>query len=110
MRAALALHAGADFVSRGWWKIAPGGCARALSDPLASGHVYLFAAKHGNNHLVSGPEMFCTADKAFDVQGRGHCATRGLAETGFMATNLRGAPGYTAHIGSGLADPIGPAP
>jgi uncharacterized membrane protein len=105
------LHAGADFVSRGWWKIAPGGCARALSDPLASGHVYLFAAKHGNNHLVSGPEMFCTADKAFDVQGRGHCATRGLAETGFMATNLRGAPGYTAHIGNnGLADPIGPAP
>ncbi len=105
--AALGLKAGSDYVSRGWWAIAPGGCAKALTDALGPGKIYLFATKHGNNRLVSGPEMFCTTDVTFNIQGRERCPQRGLAETGFAATNLDGLPGVTVHIGNnGLSSGI----
>lgn len=97
--AALGLKAGSDFVSRGWWGIAAGACTVAINTALGHDAVYLFASKEGNNHLVTGPMAFCASNTQFDIKGRDRCAARGLSTLGFVATNPKGAPAFTARIG-----------
>jgi len=98
--AALGMQAGANIVSRGWWKISPGGCAKAITDPLNTDRIYLLAEKHGNNHLVSGSAKFCVTDIEFEIYGNQRCAARGLIEAGFAMTVTKGVSGFAAHIGA----------
>jgi uncharacterized membrane protein len=84
--------------SRGWWRIAPKSCARALATPL-SGPVFLLAQKLGGAVVVGGGEKFCTTSVAFEVEGRGNCTGRGLSESGFAATADGRLSGYVAHVG-----------
>jgi len=95
---ALGQKKGAVFVSRGWWTVAPGGCAMTITDSVANGNIYLRVEKTNGATLVSGPEKFCVTDIAFEIQGREHCAARGLTQAGFTGTNTKGAPGFTAHV------------
>jgi uncharacterized membrane protein len=105
--AALGLQQGSNWLARGWWKISPGGCAKAITEPLAADHVYVLAEKHGNNHLVSGPTKFCVTDIEFEIYGNQRCGARGLSEAGFAVTNTKGLSGYAVHVGSdGLIPPV----
>ncbi|MDE2182694.1 MAG: DUF1036 domain-containing protein [Alphaproteobacteria bacterium] len=102
--AAIAFKKNNVFVSRGWWAVAAGGCAHMISEPVASTPVYLRVEIGKSPALVSGDEKFCVTTIEFEVQGRGHCAARGLTEAGFAVTNIQGAAGYAAHVSeNGLA-------
>jgi len=104
--AAIALRSPRLSVSRGWWDVPPGACAKVLTMALNFDTVYLLAQKHGNNKLVGGTTTFCVADVAFEVFGNTGCSRRGLADAGFAATDTRGQPGFVAHIGDdGLLRP-----
>ena len=94
-------EAGAKPVSRGWWRIAPKACARAVTTPLNGNPVYLLAQKLNGIAVVGGAQKFCTVAGAFEVQGRGNCTTRGMIEAGFAITAGHGAAGFVAHIGTG---------
>jgi len=85
-------------VTRGWWKIAPGGCARALTEPLATDRIYILAQTPGGVPIVYGKEKFCTTNAEFEIQGRENCKKRGMAESGFAETNVKGLTGFTAHV------------
>jgi uncharacterized membrane protein len=85
-------------LSRGWWTVQPGACAKAITTPLASSAVYLLAQRKAGGTLVSGAQRFCTQAAAFDIQG-GDCAARKYAEAGFAKTDTAGKQGYIAHIG-----------
>jgi uncharacterized membrane protein len=98
--AAIALPVVRDWITRGWWKVPAGACAKTMTQPLNTDRVFLHAEKHGNNNLVSGPERFCLTNIEFEIQGRGNCAKRRLNEVGFAATITKGLTGYTAHIGN----------
>jgi uncharacterized membrane protein len=98
--------AGGKWISHGWWKIAPGSCARAITAPLATDILYLYVQKVGGPALVSGKDTFCVADIEFDIQDRVRCKARGLGEVGFAATPVNGLSGFAAHVGeSGLVHP-----
>jgi uncharacterized membrane protein len=86
------------WVSRGWWKIAPGGCARAISEPLKTDKIFLLAQTPGGVPIVYGKEKFCTTNVEFEITGRGGCNTRGLVEAGFAVTDVKGVSGFTAHV------------
>lgn len=86
------------WVSRGWWKIAPGGCARAISEPLKADKVFILAQTPGGVPIVYGQAKFCTTNVEFEITGRGNCHTRGLVEAGFAETNVKGLAGFTAHV------------
>ena len=89
-------------VSRGWWTVEPGACARAITTPLSSGAVYLLAQRKAGSTVVGGAQRFCTTPAPFDIQG-GDCAARKYGEAGFARTDTAGKSGYVAHIGtSGL--------
>ena len=95
---ALGTRNGDKWLSRGWWKIAAGGCAKAIADPLATDRIYLLAQTPGGIPIVYGPEKFCTTGVEFEIQGRQNCKARGLVEAGFAETRVKGLQGYTAHV------------
>ena len=97
--AALGLKTGANWLTRGWWKVMPGSCARAITDPLTVDKVYLHVEGHGNHNLVSGADMLCVTDITFEVTSKGDCAGQGLTAIGFATTGTKGRSGYAAHVG-----------
>jgi uncharacterized membrane protein len=85
-------------VSRGWWTVQPGACAKAITTPLSSDAVYLLAQRKIGGTLVGGGQRFCTNTTPFEIQGAGDCTVRKLGEAGFAKTDTRGKPGYVAHV------------
>lgn len=96
---ALAQRDGDKAVSRGWWTVHPGACARAITTPLSSDAVFLAAQRKSGTGLVTGADRFCVAQAVFEVQGAGNCKSRGLNEMGFARTDTKGLAGYVARIG-----------
>lgn len=96
--AALGQEKGSLWESRGWWMVAPGTCARTISELIANDKIFLHVEKIKGRILISGPEKFCVTAIEFDIQGRERCAARGLVEAGFMETNSKGAAGFAAHV------------
>jgi uncharacterized membrane protein len=86
-------------VSRGWWRIAAGACARTMTTPLASDAIWLLAQKLDVTTIAGGPDRFCVSPQEFEIQHRGDCSVRGLAGAGFAKTVTRGLSGYVAHVG-----------
>jgi uncharacterized membrane protein len=98
---ALAGQTGGKWFSRGWWKIAPSGCAKAVTEPLATDKIYVLAQTPGGVPIVYGAQKFCVTNVEFEIQGRGNCASRGQTETGFAETVVKGLSGFTAHVSEG---------
>jgi uncharacterized membrane protein len=96
---ALAQNDGGKAVSRGWWTVDPGACAKAITTPLSSEAVFLLAQRKTGGSLVTGPQRFCVTQAAFEIQGAQSCSTRGLTEAGFARTQTKGLNGYVARIG-----------
>jgi len=88
-------------ISQGWWTVQPGACAKAMTAPLNTDAVYLFAQRKSGGTLVGGPQRFCTTNAAFEIKGNANCAARGFTEAGFAATRTKGLSGYVAHVGPG---------
>jgi uncharacterized membrane protein len=107
--AALGQKKGAAWVSRGWWLVAPGSCAKTITDSVVGSKIYLRVEKSKGLELVSGPAKFCVTNIEFEIQGRERCTARGLIEAGFAETNEKGASGFAAHVSSaGLAPAFSP--
>lgn len=83
-------------ISRGWWRIAAGACARTITTPLKSDAMWLLAQKADGAAVVSGPDRFCVAAQEFEIRGK--CAAQGQGEAGFAKTITRGLSGYIVHI------------
>jgi uncharacterized membrane protein len=86
-------------VSRGWWTVQPGACAKTVTAPLKTDAIYLLARKKGGGTPVSGAKTFCTTPVIFEITGAQNCAARGLVESGFALTATKGLTGYIARIG-----------
>ena len=104
--AAITEPAGTDFVTRGWWHIAGGACARMITTPLKESVVWLLAQKPGGGATVSGPDQFCVANLEFEIKGRRDCVSRGFVEAGFIRIPTHGKSGSVVHIdANGLVVP-----
>jgi len=85
-------------VSRGWWTVQPGDCARLVTTALGNQPTYLLAQRKSGANVVSGPQRFCIVPQTFDIRGAGNCAARGYSEAGFAATPTQGRQGFIATI------------
>jgi uncharacterized membrane protein len=102
--AALGEKAETDTISRGWWRIAGGACARVITAPLKGASVWLMAQKAGGIATVSGPDRFCIANLEFEIKGQRGCAERGYGEAGFARIATEGKAGKVVHVtAAGLA-------
>ncbi|MEN0653630.1 MULTISPECIES: DUF1036 domain-containing protein [Hyphobacterium] len=82
---AIARQRGDIWESRGWWRLEPGSCTRAIAARLASADIWYYAELLGETRrpLLGGTERFCFAPSRFSAEGRTACAARGYAEAGF---------------------------
>ena len=97
---------GAEFVARGWWRIAGGACARMITTALKEDAVWLSAQKPGGGAVVTGADSFCVTPQEFEIKGRENCPSRGLAAQGFARIEARGKSGVLVHVGArGLDSP-----
>ncbi len=103
---ALAQMPGGKPVSRGWWTVPGGACARLVTSPLVADTYHLFARSKSGAVVVGGKALFCITPTAFEIAARGDCASRKQQEAGFVATPTGGAAGFTVRIGDkGLIAP-----
>jgi uncharacterized membrane protein len=98
--AAVAMRNGANWNSRGWWKIVANGCARVIATPLNTDRIYLLVERTNGTRIVTGNTSFCVTDVEFDVTGRTQCQKRGLTNGMFAQTIVQGRRGYSARIGA----------
>ncbi len=106
--AALGENAGKTWRAHGWWQVMPGACAHAITQPLSADKIYLLAERKDGVKLVTGRENFCVTNITFEVEGREHCAQRGLKAVGFATTGTKGRSGFVAHVGeNGLLPSLG---
>lgn len=104
--AALGESTGGDFVSRGWWRVAAGACARLITTPLKEDAIWLSVQKPGGVAVVTGPDMFCVAAQEFEIKGNQTCQARGYTQSGFARIPTRGKSGMLVHVDAkGLAGP-----
>lgn len=75
------------FEVRGWWRIAPGGCAHMLSERLNAGAAFVHARMidpDGERILEGGIERFCVAAGRFTTHERENCAAIGFETVSFV--------------------------
>jgi len=85
---------GTDWVSEGWWTIAPKTCTSLLRAPLDARYYYLYATD-GAAGTWDGSKAFCTATRKFSIVGRAHCVDRGFDSKGFFQIDTGESPEWT---------------
>jgi uncharacterized membrane protein len=85
---------GTDWMSEGWWTIAPKTCANLIRSPLDARYYYLYATD-GAAGTWDGSKAFCTATRKFSIVGRARCTDRGFDRKGFFQIDTGEAPEWT---------------
>jgi uncharacterized membrane protein len=92
---ALAHSNGSDWVSEGWWTIAPHTCVSVLVGPLKARYYYVHAVHFDVGGGWMGDRSFCTRRRGFTVTGRDRCEERGYQRSGFFEVDTQNAADYT---------------
>ena len=98
---AIAFQRNKDWVSRGWWMLDPGDCARVIKDTLKDQDYFVYAAfddENGETIVVGGEHQFCATDVKFGITGREECELRGYKKTGFMKVDVGKSAVWTQHF------------
>jgi len=83
-RVALGRFDGRDWMSEGWWAVAPGACADLIKAPLNARYYYLYGTDSAAG-AWDGGTAFCTGrDEKFAIKGRADCARRGYDRKRFF--------------------------
>lgn len=73
---------GGDWVSEGWWNIAPGACAEPVGGALTNRYYYYRTSAAGQVFAGDG-YSFCTQGDAFTIVGDTECEARGYHTADF---------------------------
>jgi uncharacterized membrane protein len=98
--AALGIESKSGVTTRGWFRVARGGCLKPDASPDAK-KLYSFAeavdeegaaiAKGSATLSWGGPVILCTRDLKFEIDDQKDCTDRGLRATGFAPVETSGA-------------------
>jgi uncharacterized membrane protein len=110
---AVARRRGEGWESRGWWPLGPGGCARAIDDPLLQTVYFVHAVletPQGERYLAAAGDTFCTSPTKFAIIGRERCGDRYYDETLFTAISSDGREGLVVEFADADFLPAGARP
>ncbi len=101
---------GADWVSKGWWNIDPGDCAKVLGGDLEQQYYY-YRAEVGGGPFEGGGYSFCTTPEAYEIVGDTDCEARGYDNEDFAEIDIgSGTTAYTFSLTGGAAASAGGPP
>lgn len=86
LAAAVSRAEGEAYVTRGWWRVEPGACAKPLAERLTAGETFVHARLIEADRMLPlavAPEMFCVAPGRFSTELREACAATGFELAGF---------------------------
>lgn len=98
LNVALAVPGAGDFVTRGWWRVAPNQCATLQRDPLQSRYYYVFAADVFGNEVLAGSMPLCVAPRRFEIEGQKDCLLRGHLDARFAEVDTGDQPSWTVFV------------
>ncbi|MDO5622828.1 MAG: DUF1036 domain-containing protein [Paracoccus sp. (in: a-proteobacteria)] len=98
LNVALAAPQDDQFVTRGWWRVAPNQCANLLRDPLQSRYYYLFATDVFGNEVLSGAVPMCVATRRFQIDQQQDCLLRGFLDARFIEVDTQDQPEWTVFV------------
>lgn len=71
-----------QWISEGWWNIAPGDCKEPVTGDLKTRYYYIHASATGRTYNGEG-YTFCTQSDVFTIVGDENCVSRGYDSTDF---------------------------
>ena len=87
-----------SYLSKGWWKLEPGGCSKIIKGELERDHYYVYAAiENGANEmrLTGGAQSFCVNAVMFSARNDLACDEQDLDEAAFRRVEIGGSPSAT---------------
>ncbi|HUB84928.1 MAG TPA: DUF1036 domain-containing protein [Rhizomicrobium sp.] len=97
-RVAVGRFDGTEWMSQGWWTIAPRACAAVVSVPLKARYYYLYAVDGGSGSW-DGARKFCVGNTdTWQSLSRSDCAGRGMDRKGFFRIDTGDQPNYTQNL------------
>jgi uncharacterized membrane protein len=106
--AALGIEDANTVVTRGWWRIEPGACARPDLPRRPIRQIYTFAEAIDSNEEViekngrplqwGGGTKLCTRNTKFETREHSRCESRGLTTQGFDSIDLSAKTGTTVRF------------
>lgn len=98
LAAAIGYSTGHQWISEGWWRIAPQACAPLLQGKLTARFYYLRAVDYDTGKEWGGSATLCTARTAFTIKGRGSCEEKGYRAAGFHEVDTGRALDWTVTL------------
>ena len=95
---ALAEADGAEFVTRGWWRVAPNQCATLRHEPLQARYYYIFAADVFGNEALPGSTPMCIATGKFVIEGQQDCLIRGYLDARYYEVDTQEQDSWTVFV------------
>lgn len=89
---------GEDFVTRGWWRVAPNQCAVLEREPLQSRYYYIFATDVFGKEVLAGAIPMCVAPRRFEISGQRDCLLRGFLDARFLEVDTRERSDWTVFV------------
>jgi len=86
------------YVSKGWWKLEPGGCSKILKGELERDHYFVYGAIESGaieKRLAGGDTAFCVNAVMFSAENELSCNEQDLDEAQFRRVDVGGAPSAT---------------
>ena len=86
------------YLSKGWWKLEPGGCSKILKGELERDHYFVYGAIEAGpieKRLVGGDKSFCVNAVMFTAENDLACSEQDLDEALFRRVDVGGAPSAT---------------
>ncbi|TKW68884.1 MAG: DUF1036 domain-containing protein [Paracoccus denitrificans] len=87
-----------DYVTRGWWRVAPNQCATLLRDPLEAREYFVFAADVFGNEALPGVTPMCVGTREFKIESQQDCLIRGFLDARFYEVDPQGQPSWTVFV------------
>ena len=86
------------YLSKGWWRLEPGACAKIIKGELSSDHYYVYGViEEGaeEKRLAGGDKTFCVNAVMFETKSDLTCADQDLDEAVFRRVEIGGSPSAT---------------
>lgn len=105
---------GETYLSKGWWKLEPGDCAKIIKGALEKDHYYVYGLIEdpaGERSIAGGDKSFCVNLVMFSTRSDLSCADQELDEAQFRRIEIGGAESTTFDFTPDLFAPASaPAP
>lgn len=98
LNVAIATPNAEDFVTRGWWRVAPNQCATLQREPLEDRYYYVFAVDVFGNEVLSGSVPMCVAPRRFQIERQQDCLLRGLLDARFLEVDTQQQDSWTVFV------------